>query len=219
MENEPIEQETEFDLEEWEKLKANRDLGTRVILEQGKEMGVPLVEREKFLQEVAAQWQEKKNYGFEYWIRRRLDIGSPEELKAIGERAYQAYTAEGDSRPAAELAIILYEPDSPEYRDATEKLAAKEKAEKEEYNAPLVQIREDATLADLIVEWAKLKESGRPHYDFETELHSNFDVDVLKDFRKIVKTNETGEVKVIDFFDQHGISKDNIEINLEIEFV
>lgn len=211
--------QVEFDRQKWEAIKNNERADTFQKLKQGKEMGVPQEELEQIVQDEAGHWQRKKNYGFEYWIRKRLDMGSPEELSEIGERSYIAYVAEEDFKPALDIALDIYGPDSSEYKYLAEKLKIKEIAEKEEYDAPLAQIYEHATLASLMTEWEKLKKFGRPHSDFEIELNANFGTNVLQDFREIVKAGKTGEITVIEFFARYGESKENIEAILNIEFL
>lgn len=218
MENEEEAREAvEFDLEkqqEWEEMKAKRKMETFRVLKKGIEMGVPQSEIDSVLQEDVEKMNAQGIYDSEFRIRTRLGLGSPEEIRAIGEKAYQSYITKGDFIWAADLAKDLYGLESPEYQDV-----AKELMIEEEYDAPLAQITEGATLANLITEWSKLKESGRPHDNFEWELHANFDAEVVRDFQRITSANETGNITVIDFFRKHGISKDDIEIGLEIEFV
>jgi hypothetical protein len=98
-------------------MKAEREMGTFKILKKGIEMGVPQSEIDSVLQEDVEKMNAQGNYGSEFRIRTRLGLGSPEAIRAIGEKAYQSYVSKGDFIWAADLAKDLYGPDSPEYQD------------------------------------------------------------------------------------------------------
>lgn len=232
------EESSEFDSEKWEEIKANKGMGTYRVLTQGMEMGVPQSELEIFFQEIIALKRSQGDYRFEFDLRKSLsrtsqNWGSPEEIRIIGDRAYQEEFAHNDFAAAASLAKDLYGKDSSEYITAIGAVKANEEIEQdaarikakpfmaeedeEDEEEPTIRIKlsTDATLADLFSARDTIEEAeGLGSLELEAELHDNFDEGLVE---KILD-NQGGNEKVIDFFARYGRSKEDIETYLPIKF-
>lgn len=231
MENENLPQEgdiesgetAEFDREKWEELKADKDKGTYRIFMQGMEMGVSQSELEIYFQEIIALKKTQEDYAFEFHLRRSLsktspDWGSPEEIRTIGEQAYQAEFDYGNFATAARLAGDLYGIDSPQYLSAAQAAIAEREEEPtvEEKQDIEINLSSEATIADLFQARDAIEEArGLGGLELEAELHDNFDADLVEDILSNIKSKE----KVIDFFARYDRSKEDIEAFLPIKFV
>lgn len=214
MENEEkVGEEVEFDSEKREELKKSE--GPYFALQYGEEMGVPQSELERFLSETVEKGRKKKKFGIEFTLRTTLNKmskserwGSPEEIRALGERVYQEAIEADDLDSQVTIAEVLFGEDSPECLDAIKRRNEAELGETD------IRISIDATLADVFGIVNRRYLDG-VDLDFENKLREHFD----QDLAEAILSNQKSDAKMFDLFDAFGYSKEDIETYLPIKFV
>jgi len=224
----PKEEAMEYDKAKWKELIEDR-LPAQTI-KQGREMGVPPEEINQYAEEVIAQRMEEQDYDFIYRFRKNMKIGTAEELKAIGEKAYQFFFDNEEFGQAQSMAKDVYGEDSEEWKRASDAWETEsetsrkkdqkewEKEEREEEEELRVTLSKEATFKDLFEAIADIEnKKGFGSVMFEDELIDNFDKNIVAeiiDFR----TSSAPTPKLIDYFKAHGYSKKDITIFLPIDF-
>ena len=220
---------SEYDKVRWDKLKKGPPAGA---IKKGKETGVPQEELDKFAQDVIARETEKQNYSFVYRFRKNMGIGTDEEIRAVGEKAYQSFFDAEEFGNAMSIGENVYGRDSEEWRRANEgnetkwkKMKKREKLKEEkiesgEYDLKVI-LSKNATFVDLFIAIdAVEEEEGLGELGFEEELWDNFDKEIAEEvlsFRdeQVTKAMST---KVIDFFRERGYTQADVSAYLPIKF-
>ncbi len=228
MENEErIQEEIELDpgkRQEWEEMKKGD--APFWTLKWGQENDIPQVELKSYLAEIVTNGRERKIYGIEYTLRNTLNKvskserwGTPEEIKALGERVYQEAIEADDLDSQATIAEVLFGKDSPEYKNVVKRkkeieaeIAEKEAGIEEEERD--IKISSDATLADLFEAVNRLWLQDI-EVDLEAELWDNFDENLVE----ALLSNQSSNAKLIGLFAGYGYSKEDIEAYLPIRFI
>lgn len=214
-----------YDEVKWEKLQKS----PASAMDKGKEMGVPQEELDRFAQDVIARETENKDYGFVYRFRKGMKIGTEEEIRAVGEKAYQFLFENGNFGTAMRIAEDMYGKDSEEWKRANEANKAEQKKTEEkgkrkeermedEEQELEVSISKDATFADLFNAIDAIEEDEEFHFD--EELWDNFDSEVVEEILAFQDTqaSKAATTKVVDFFKERGYSQSDVSAFLPIKF-
>ena len=211
-----------YDEAKWIELKRSGLLP--FAINQGKKMGVPQEEIDRFAEDFIARETKNKNYDLVYKLRKNMGIGTEEDIRIAGEQLYKFFLKNGQSDSIVDLAEEVYGKDSEEWRHANEMNKAKkeEKDENEDEEQELkADIYRDATFADLFEAIDAIEEDvGLGELHFEEELWDNFNSEVAEKilaFRD-VQEKEAANTKVLDFFKKYGYSQNDITVFLPIEF-
>jgi len=222
-EEEPASPES-YDKAEWEKQKQKGAGLAALVINKGKELGVPPEELNLFAQHVIAQETVKTHYAFVYRFRKNMGIGTEEEIRAAGEQAYRSFLENGDSGLAMSIAEDVYGKDSEEWKLANEKNEAdwkKTKEKTERKKEKKVSISRNATFADLFRAINAIEEEGElGELGFEEELHDNFDSETAEEVLAFdgERAGEATTTKVLDFFRKRGYSQKDVSAYLPIKF-
>lgn len=212
---------------EWEKLKQG---GAAFAINKGKEKGVPQEELDRFAEDVIARETKSQNYDFVYRFRKNMEIGTDEEIKTVGEKAYQSSFDAQDFGLAMAMAENVYGRDSEEWRRANKASEAEWKKTEEKRKEKKIQDKErelnatiskDATFSDLFNAIDAVKEDeGLGELHFEEELWDNFNSEIVEEvlaFRN-VQASKAVITKVLDFFRERGYSQKDVSVFLPIKF-
>ncbi len=213
----------EYDREQWETLRNDPNKGAFMILKSALQMDVPREELEDFIAQRTKIESESGNFGFEYHLRNSLDINTPEELRIIGESAYEAAIAAEAYNHVVSIAQYLYGKESKQYRETLEMSAKKTESEKvvpedeailEERSNQKVEISANASMKELI---AALDEAKLIEF-FETDLAENFDNQWLELYSDLMPDQEKlANTTISEFF--KGINAQDLEVYLPIKFI
>ena len=218
-----------YDRAEWNKLGQGP---AAFAIQNGKEMGVPPEELDRFAQEVIARETKNRDYSFVYRFRKNMGIGTEEEIRAVGGQAYQFFLEKGDSGSAMKMAVELYGTNSEEWRRAyraneaawkkTEERRKRGGEEMEDEERELrTSISKDATFTDLFNAIDAIEEEeGLGELHFEEELLDNFDPEIVEEvlaFRN-AQASKAETTNVLDFFKKHGYSQSDVSAFLPIKF-
>ena len=214
---------------EWNRLKQG---GAAFAINQGKKMGVPQEELDRFAQDVIARETKSKNYGLVYRFRKNMGIGTEEEARDVGKQAYKFFLESGDSGSAMSIAEDVYgreseewkrasEANEAEWRKTKEKRKRKEEKMEDEERELNASISKDATFADLFNAIDVIEEKeGLGELHFEEELWDNFDAEIVEEvlaFRDM-QASKAATTKVVDFFKERGYSQSDISVFLPVKF-
>jgi len=86
---EPVSPES-YNEAEWERLKNDEGMAAWAIME-GRKMGVPQDEIDRFAENVIMKALEGHDYGTAYRFRKNMGIGTREQLRAVAEESYHFY--------------------------------------------------------------------------------------------------------------------------------
>lgn len=206
---------------EWARLKR---VGAFWAIQEGKRIGIPPEELDRFAQEVIAERTKDQDYGFIFHFRGALGMGTEEELRKVGELAYQR-ALEENPISAADIAKKLYGENSPEYRKAMEvsrqkREKEKRKMERKEEKELEITLPRNATFADLFNALDEIeKKEGLGEVQFEEELHDHFGEETVEEILAFQDNQaRAASTKVIDFFKEHGYTQRDVSTYLPIKF-
>jgi hypothetical protein len=193
-------------------------------------------ERDEYIKQQTEWFKSTEQYDALYAFNKQMGIGTPEELKAIGDRAYQYALKKDMFNTAMKLAEELYGKDSEEWQRAYQVMdgvrqkmqeaqksrdVKKTKEHPEDGREIRVLLSKDATFADLFAAIDALeKKEGEGVVHLDDELADNFDEKIAEEilaFRGI-DNNKAASTKVIDFFKAHGLPQSDIITLLPIKF-
>ena len=205
---------------EWEKLKSGSPF---FALQKGREIDVSASELELYARNIVEENKNKEpNFTFRFILNIKnklgLDVVTDEELKTIGEQAYQLLLNKKNFDSAMEVAREVYGEDSPEYCQAL-KASQQPKSEQQKNKKTEITLSKDATFTDLFTAQEDIEKDLGEIY-FEEELWDNFDPTLAKavlSFRD-EKKDKASTTKVADFFREHGYTQSEISSFLPIKF-
>jgi len=232
-ENEIKPESPEYHNEEWEGLKKETGSIAHAV-QKGRELGVPKEEMDKFIQDAINRKKEEGNYRFVYRFMKNQSIGTAEEVRAMGEKAYQTLLEMKAFDPAMSIAEEVYGKDSEEWIKASEswqkerveietaRSAGEQKIDSGETELNLT-LSKDATFADLFRAIDALaKKEGIDALDalgFESELFDNFDPEIADQIESLkIDPAKARATKLTDFFKEKGYSQKDITVFLPIKF-
>ena len=218
----------QYDEAAWEKLKLERGQGSpAAVINKGKEWGVSQEELERFAQDVIAQWKQSEKLAYLYDFMKNMGIGTAEELRDVGEQAYNFFLDRKDFVSALEIAEKVFGKNSEEWEFVNkaheteqEKMEGAE-GEEQELN---VVISKNATFADLFSAIDEIEsETGvadEGKLFFDEELLDNFSEELFNEvlsFRD-EQADKAKTTKVLDFFKQRGYKQKEVSAFLPIKF-
>jgi hypothetical protein len=206
----------------WETLKQGPP--ALAILE-GRKMGMPEEELDRFAREVIAQRSEEGDLHFVFRFMANLAIGTAEERQKIGQEAYRFSLEVGDWASAKNLAEAVYGEDSEEWKIAQKKVderqqRLKKERLKDEAEDQRIVLPRDATVADLFTAISTFEEKEGPgESHFEEELYDNFDPEIADELIDLESDPTTAaKIKLVDFFKDRGHEPTDLTAYLPIDF-
>ncbi|MBI3671611.1 hypothetical protein HY249_02325, partial [Candidatus Azambacteria bacterium] len=196
------------------------------FIQEGRNRGVPEEALKVIGEKAVENGRADGDFSFVHRFMRNIKIWTDEEVRSAGEELYRLAMDDKNFRTATELAREVYGVSSPEFIDAeyAESYSigsevAENKPEKEE--GFILKLPKDATFSDLSKAIDDKGDLALEVEDiFQAELIDNFNADVQWGVDSLMEygSEKAKNVKIIEFFENRGYSKEEIEALLPIEF-